>query len=184
MNVLMLFWNFDQQLLEQFERFAHWFQKWTGKDNFWLAWMSYWSMSMFATLSLWQADKRTVTNFIICLVVVALGWSFIAYIEQFKLRLLRKNWSLESQTRNPMHMCIRTFVYRVLNLLSVPLLGILVGDRAFGKALICSQIAILFLYYFYSCTPQPPGTSRIAKLFSDLKEALQPAVAVPQGSPA
>src|SRR5579872_7461233 len=43
--------DIDGPILAQFERFAHWFQTWTGKDNFFLARIC---ITVYGIISIWE----------------------------------------------------------------------------------------------------------------------------------
>ncbi len=111
--------RFDSWLISVFERFTHWFQRLTGRDNFWLAWVLFYIWVISSILDLYFANLKTNR----VLTLIAIGVLLLIYImwQIFLTMMVSSFRSMgvgRSATRNPLE---HIFLVRVLRLYNVTL---------------------------------------------------------------
>ena len=150
----------DRWLIGKFEAFAHWFQRWTGKTNFFLALVAasigYAMIAFFA----WKQGNLFIA-----------GWFFVAsVINVADLSWLEKNTArrLESRTANPRKHSRYCFFSRISWLffalfLYIPdFLFLFFGQLHLNSFVTDAAIlCIVFYEYFPAGAPLPPGTSKV-----------------------
>ena|ERR1700733_13506346 len=177
-----LFVRLDRFILEQvFERFAHWFQRLTGKTNFWLAKLSRYVLVLSTVVDIVLRSMRDNVLDVAILVFFSVVFiprfgMIIREMESRPLRGVRNDAAI-----SPIWMCARMLA--VLFLASSQI--ILVADMVYGVPFSrhvgeywLRQIEFLSydcLFYFIACTPLPPGNSALkqwAEGFSQKWESL------------
>ncbi|MBI1957310.1 MAG: hypothetical protein HYS44_02535 [Candidatus Niyogibacteria bacterium] len=156
----------DNWLILQFERFSHWFQRLTGKTNFFLT----------AALSLVISVVYFFLAFFTQLPIYFIGSAF------FFIYSIFAQWSekqgLDRVSRgfaNPKKTLLPIKFIRIgIPVIYVPLIF---SNLEFGVVNWMSN-GILFLVwailYLFACDPLPPGTSKLREWANSLKAAFAP----------
>ncbi len=151
----------DNWILFQFERFAHWVQAWTGKDNFFLAKLC---MVTYGGLNIWELYFLLHSG--------PWKWSYLQNYISFALGMyvaIKSNLHTliaEQLTtpnfRNPLQITYRLWRGIYLGFLLMSIVYLIQGK---GYAVeVVREVCFIAFLYLVSCTPMPPGESR-AKMF-------------------
>lgn len=185
----------DGFISNKIEKFAHWWQKITGKDCFWLAKAAAVCYGLFGTAIManimLKGKEAAVTA--ICSIVAFLCMALAAgFIKQIKFKQEIVSIAHSRGLANPFKIIdygVRISAVflspicslsEVLSLLQGRLSFLLIFTGIFGNIFLW----ILLLYYFSACDPLPPAKSKVRqwleKVVSAAKEALSP---TPQPQP-
>lgn len=168
----------DQGLIDQFERFSHWFQRLTGLDCFWLAKRSFDLALIFAFVSIYLTARvlPNVSSFISILVFLVL---------RLESECIATDYYEDSagDTKNNVRVdptYIRT--RKLLTFLTFLAICAIQFDLAMqyynshDLTLLADAIGFLFGPYFMACTPLPPGNSKFSQLIKSLTAKLSPSI--------
>ena len=156
----------DSFLIEcLFEPFSHFVQKWTGFDNFGLAKVITWaSIACILLAQVFGIDTPTFVIIFTCYFLYII-YFHIPSVEEKVYRDLPKgckNYLVESQRLNRSVGLVLNFIYGLIALRGPWWLVFLMG----------SSVVYLLATYFFTCTPLPPGKSKIRELLDQLKEVM------------
>lgn len=180
---------FDIWLLENvFQRFSNCFQRFTGKDNFFLAF--------------WILVVHIIGELIVS-ISHAPNWRMVTFLLFMNLgKLVGMTWVINGGRRDTTPDS-RGFIYlnvlgrnETMRVVRIGISGFAIAGLAFLAGMISrgevTEIILLdklnrvlfpIVMYFASCTPLPPGTSTLSKWMSRAKEwvagLLQPGTAAP-----
>ncbi len=169
---LNLFTQLDDWMFDAgFQRFAHWFQRLTGKNNFFLArYVPCMIIGMLAIVGLWHPAVFIVS--IMSLVNLPVTFRVVAQIE----RQFAKDST--SRTMNPLRahplgIKLRLLVTFVLGIPFWQWLFMFTSmhEVTYGCAMVTMHASLISVIYFISCTPLPPGESKFKKWLTSLKES-------------
>lgn len=177
-----------------FQPFAHWFQRMTGKDNFFLALIC----GLLATLTLVCVDTLLGNSFgYIIDAMFGMSFTFTTVVSQ--KQYLKENANKDSLTfnsfrRNPGRKMMRViwaiFTFNhTLVLIDWVLFNPSTVRIYYSSLMEVFFVGLLSHFYFVACTPLPPRKSKIGELArflgNKLKEALpQPGGLAPAPTPA
>ena len=154
----ILIW-FDQFLIEViFERFAHWFQRLTGKTCFWMARFS--MCVLFVTIGIDIGVSLCQYKAADLLMNVIVGGFLISVIPGAIQKVERK---VVPGVRN--YLAIATWPVLIRSYSVITLMLNLIFFPALQKPPTgqVGYLALIMTIYFMSCTPLPPGKSKIKK---------------------
>ncbi len=164
--------RFDSWLISVFERFSHWFQRFTGRDNFWLAWVLFYTWVIFSIWEMYIANQhsnQTMTFIVMAsLLILYMIWQIFLAIMVSSFRSMKLGTSM---TRNPLE---HIFWVRLLRLYNVTLALWSLSKLLLGKETLGGLSAVSIhtsMWYFFSCTPLPPGESKLTKLVASIASA-------------
>jgi hypothetical protein len=166
--LLSMFQWFDDFLIDKvFEPFAHWFQKLTGKDCFWLAEII---IGLYIILYGWEISLESENMLLFALRFAVFG-SFLIFVYIRQTHQWREHTyrNLDKGFANPLRKIpiLRILLWIVAFLTLIPFNWFTVAD----------SITLLCWAYLISCTPLPPGQSKLKKWLEKLGSYLQPKVA-------
>ena len=169
-----------------FQPFAHWFQRMTGKDNFFLALLC----SLLATLTLVCVDTLLGDSFGYIIDTV-FGMSFTFTTTALQKQYMKENTNKDSLTfnslrRNPGRKIMRViWVIFTLNHTLVLIDWVLFNPSAVRICYISLTevffVGLLGHFYFLACTPLPPRKSKIGEMARSLGNKLKEALTQPGG---
>ena len=167
-----MFEKIDSRLIVLFESFAHWWQRLTGKDNFWLGWAALWGQLIIMLLMDYIITiKRGAPLFLVYALLDLLVFRYLLRSIRRILGLLTPMMG-ESQKvngRNPLE-CLP--LGKVLRKISIFLFFVQVAISWRKSSLLPANVAIFLLvcmWYFFSCTPLPPGESKVGRFLNSLR---------------
>lgn len=168
----------DQKLIDIYERFSHWFQRLTGLDCFWLAKRSFDLALIVAFVSIYLTARvfPNVSSFISILMFLIL---------RLESECIARDYYEDSagETKNnvrvdPTYIRMR----KLLTFLTFLAICVILFDlamqyyNAHDLTLLADTIGFLFGPYFMSCTPLPPGNSKVSQLIKSLTAKLFPSL--------
>ena len=155
-------WMADDWLILQFERFGHWFQRLTGRTNFFLAALCDLANSaLCVAFGFWTSD----------IVYLIFSFFFLSYSIG---NLYREKSALGAESRRYMNPMKAVRFFKLMRVI-YPLFGFFVsmglsGTTGVGIAVIALLVWIAI--YLEACDPLPPGTSKIRQWLNSMKAAL------------
>lgn len=164
-------YSLDNWLLDKvFERFAHWFQKLTGRDNFFLAHACNFFSFLLMMASQWL-KKGTDLSMLFIIFTLSLGLSVWVWIAQRQYEIVDKPQKCRNQDRADPFM---TSMRICLNCIMIVFI-LAITCQAFQKRE-CPNIPLLFAlafvyccFYFSSCTPLPPQEGKMKSWISRIR---------------
>ncbi len=178
----------DDWLIDNvFQRFAHWFQRMTGKDNFYLATCSGMISVLVGFYINALLNSHPIDYLITCSMVgVIIGSSIIS-----KKRYEGENRGTLTPTLNSERNRTYPTLFRVLFLgvgfgHIIILISIIITASHWSKILEEILLEVLLLgfighLYFVACTPLPPQKGKIGELIRSFGKALKECVPSPGG---
>jgi hypothetical protein len=164
----------DYFLVENFQQFAHYFQRLTGRTNFWLAALAYkihlLNLVIFIAVSVIKSVRNNKIAeelvFLILLFLIALGIGKITMLSVKRCEKKDRDFFMDNQGLMNLNLIILS-AHRIMVLLmtSVNLFGL--GLVAFVLGMPEYMFILLFgifyviAIYFEACTPLPPGKSKV-----------------------
>ena len=154
MNIL---WRFDDWLIEQTEKFCHWFQKWTGRTNYFLARISTFLIVGLITLVYFRLDRSLDVTMLVAVVALVLSvlLAFLTASPSHEEKAIKR---LADGIANPYKVSIRFSRFYAI-IISVLFLSTHVIRNEFSLKSICWIMlfsAITAFFYLISCDPLPP----------------------------
>ncbi len=164
--------DLDRELLWLFEKLTHGSQYLFGKDNFWLGWAAFYcEFAVFAIRNIADFLKGgSFVSFIGDILMTAGLMILLQYVIALILNTHKPQRSSgSSMSRNPLEV---SYTGKMLRLLEVAFLLLWVLELYTGKASVYSLFIRVFgvaRWYFFSCTPLPPGKDILDLLTGPLK---------------
>lgn len=170
-----IIFRIDDFIIARLEKFAHKFQLWTGKNNFWLVRL-FWGL--FCIFSITGVHYFMV-SVLICLVALT---NIIFSMQKEKLAMERPEVLNKDKITPFAKWCRVCFViFTISNEINglIWIMFLVVGD-AIGLILISSHYVLFFTLavYFEALNPLPPGKNKIkelakamAKFFKEIRVA-------------
>ena len=169
----------DRVILDDyFQRFSNWFQKLTGKDCFFLAYVAVIFFYVTGNIGFalveggFSGDILTITLFA----------AFIFILTIKKSQDIYRRTAAKGQFANPTATFIPFIAKRIAILTSTLFTSSIFIELALSsmriRYFICSFLLILMclsvvsFLYLSACTPLPPSRSKLSKWLSNLKESL------------
>ncbi len=155
----------DQILIAFFEKIAHKFQDWTGKNNFWLVRATVF-VYIAITLMNFEKDQSLHIAFVMVMII-----SFMFLRISFKAEsLVSKNGKFKNVLSQP-NLFVAVVRIGYVGLLIVRPAVEYVKDFNLSASEISSisgNCAFMCILYFICSTPKPPSDSKIKKLLQSL----------------
>lgn len=154
---MKMIFRIDDFIIAKLEKFAHSFQLWTGKNNFWLSRLFYGLWCIFAIL---QAFSLMVTT-VLCLAVFS--W-IIMSLQKERLFLERPN-VLNREKILPAAKLLRvTFVIFTIIIEVNDLIIFLDNGDVMGLISVRYFLSFTLAIYFDALNPLPPGKNKIKEI--------------------
>ncbi len=180
----------DRFLLGKFQAFSDFFQDLVGVNNFWLARLSLVVASLISAfivcLIFFLPIYSSMVKIIITIIFTSIGFmcvrifsAVVDAIEQqcFENKTSRNNLEVSMMPGRIffLFMCLAVIVFLVYMIMNMPPINSesLIDNIAIVAGMIHWIFVTCFLYLL-SCTPKPPKTSKVKKLFKKLSQALSP----------
>lgn len=150
-----MWYPFDRWLIGKFEAFAHWFQRLTGRTNWFLALCAICISNATFLYFFWK-----IGDLAIALILGVLSFLDVLAVSSFEMDAARR---LEKGLANPR----KSFFGATMRLFFVAFIGWLFVPFWFRRfdvdqMTVAFALCFFFLYqYFSACDPLPPGTSKI-----------------------
>lgn len=176
------FTGLDDFLIDEvFQKFAWWFQKLTGRTNFWLARASYLMAALFVIPWLIPFQLSPLPSSLVIMTILALLYLAATLWINQKLKEIEKKF-LERQSEEatvsqfrivgvPLRI-IGIFVCLIISGWSI-LFYKVTANMGFLWGIAFSVFSVKGLYFF-SCTPLPPGKSKVKEWLKSLKAKFIP----------
>ena len=180
----------DNWLIDNvFQPFAHWFQRMTGKDNFYLSLLSL-VTCIFATMCLDVIENNTFVSYSYHLITYIIMFLFLSICES---KYKQKNRDCDILTCNTLRKdCaveLMRFILTAFVFISsiIIIFSICFSNKTdvlhITKLLLRQSISVLLdcYIYFIVCTPLPPQKGKIGQTIKALGNALKNALPKPGG---
>lgn len=173
--------SFDTLVLAVYQRFAHWFQKIFGPTNFALAracliCLCFINFTCFGMAIIILKDFAIITIVLMALVgaLLFLGFRICARSEKEYYRKAGNNFLNKNEKT---FLKWRLFVILFFGFRISVFIKVLATDFNVSRAIIygmiaCHYVIIIHFFYFISCTPLPPGESKVKTKWKAMKEKL------------
>lgn len=190
-----MFKRLDDFLLHKAERFAHWFQRMTGRTNFWLAKLCFVAYCLGGGVSMLlvpvpraiagpNADAMNWFGPVMMGTVLLVGtWRLFPYIARVEEHYLSGNHTAHAFTLLMSQLWPLRLLTMVMRLPATFTLAYSLLDPSHAVALGGGAGLVLFswtgvcCYYFASVVPLPPGKSKVREFLESLLPAPQTAQA-------
>jgi hypothetical protein len=169
-----MFFKIDSALLVFFEKVAHCVQRNVGKDNFWVGWLVFWLRGMISVIVLFFDKKLTTNKVAVQLIGLIFAFMFMQLTTKFVLdRVNFRSSTSKLGVRNPLEHMFAGRLIRAINMLFVAdySLEMIVGFTTWQYWL--DAILRTAMWYFFSCTPLPPGESKLFSFLGSLQSVFQ-----------
>lgn len=155
---MKIIFQIDDFIIAKLEKFAHKFQLWTGKNNFWLA-RIFWGL--FCAFVIIKINHVIMLNVLMCLVSLA---NVISSIEKEKFFIERPN-VLNYNKILPFAKWWRVFLLSLtINKEILDLMMFLDNRDIMGLIVEHNLLFFTLAVYFDSLNPLPPGKNKIKEL--------------------
>lgn len=164
----------DQWLITKFEKFAHWFQRMSGLDCFWLARQCHIVRMLSAGIILVTGiSGSSIVIVTLWAVLVAVAIHDIARVAKIKRRAIK---NMESGCANPLKHedTITRLINTTLIALGLVVLILEISLRistVFGLLYCTWAVSHSFGEYFQACDPLPPCKSRVREWLRSIGKA-------------
>lgn len=165
-----------------FEPFAHWFQKLTGKTNFWLCRQALLLSLIFYLIIFVYYGKEDIIGVLLLFLIFFAIPCKLTYDAQYKEEKRFLNNDYLKGCKNPARKTEWKWrIFRIVTgLFLICVLALFADDIIRMKDYICSlfvvaHFTLMVFNYFSACTPLPPGTSKIKEWFNKIFLSLAPA---------
>ncbi len=162
--------KFDAALIQFFEKIAHAFQRLTGKNNFWLGWAMFWIDVVYVLVG--RYIGRTKDNSEI--IFMEMSFYVVVYIIiQILITRILQNLTFISnsrvRSRNPLEWLLIGKLLRMICWFSFlkSLMSNCFGSGSWVNT--GDDFCNLVMWYFFSCTPLPPGENKLSRLFDSMR---------------
>jgi len=174
-----MFQEIDDFVIDRlFQPFSHKFQRFTGRDNFFLARCSLFVQSMFSGMYLLYFDKQTLLNEVGDKFFFVLGWIMIS---QIPITCLYIHQTEKRTANSVLRGCMNDERFRFIHPRSTSLvllpLGIIgsMGIFLYPFSLIPTSVLVALntTSYFLVCTPLPPTKGKVREWWTSLNFGLK-----------
>jgi len=181
MIVMSVLSKIDDILIDKlYQKFAWWFQKMTGRTNFWLAEASCntFTLSVIAIAGRGLASEKVTLFWIVT--------TFVVMVAIFAFEIIKENirrdekYFFEKTDSGMNHFRITGFTGRMMSLLVASILAIndlatflLSGGYLQLVLNALFDISFVSIYYFLSCTPLPPCKGLVKEWLEARKKKLK-----------
>ncbi len=156
-----MYFTIDVTLLCFFEKRAHWFQRLTGKDNFWLGWIFYWLSPLVELYRVYSGESSPV-KCVINGTGTMIAATCIALLLRGPLAYIRSK--LGYRARNPFEKSLIGIIVRMWLVIAVSMFILFLFTRQtdYDRWLTAEGTCALVAFYLFSCTPLRPEEIAIA----------------------